>query len=266
MLVNITHFKKIGLRIILLFSLVLLFVFPAKAQIIIKGQVFDISKINPVENVKIYLNDSLVGLTDSLGRYQLPLHSSDSFYFEYQDKPTQKFTLSQVTYPLKLDISLRVSVPSKYSSLKEVTVYAKSYKQDSLENRREYADIFDYRKPGFSTNVGPDGAVGADVNELINIFRFKRNKRLKKFQQRLEITEQEKYINFKFNKLLVKRTINLEPPLLDTFMLWYRPSYEFVASTSEVQLTQYILLANDQFKKIIKVSALKKEEEMPVNK
>lgn len=253
------------MRIILLFSFILLFIFTVRAQIVIRGQVFDISKINPVENVKIYLNDSLVGLTDSLGRYQLPLDSTDSFYFEYRDKPTQKFTLSQVINPLKLDISLKVSVPSKYSFLKEVTVYAKSYRQDSLENRREYADIFNYQKPGFSTNVGPDGAVGADINELINIFRFKRNKRIKKFQQRLEITEQEKYINYKFNKLLIKRTINLEPPLLDSFMLWYRPSYEFAAAASEVQFTQYILLAYDQFKKIIKVSALKSKEEVPQN-
>ena len=238
----------------------LVFVSSADAQIVIKGQVFDISKINPVEHVKIYLNDSLIGFTDSLGRYEVPLHSKDSFYFEYQDKPTQKFTLSQVTYPLKLDISLRTSVPSKYSSLKEVTVYAKSYRQDSLENRRDYAAIFDYKKPGLSTNMGPDGTAGADINELINIFRFKRNKRIKKFQQRLEFTEQEKYINFKFNKIFVKRTTNLETPLLDTFMLWYRPTYEFVAAASEVQLMQYILLASEQFKKIVKVAAIKSEE------
>lgn len=249
------------MRIIVLLNFILLIVFPVKAQIIIKGQVFDISKINPVENVKIFLNDSLMGYTDSLGRYQLPLHSSDSFYFEYQDKPTQKFTLSQVTHPLKLDISLRVSVPSKYSSLKEVTVYAKSYRQDSLENRKEYAAIFNYQKPSFNTNVGPDGAVGADVNELINIFRFKRNKRIKKFQQRLEITEQEKYLNFKFNKLLIKRTTNLEPPLLDSFMLWYRPTYEFAAAASEVQLAQYILLAFEQFKKIVNVPVALKSED-----
>ena len=89
-----------------------------------------------------------------------------------------------------------------------------------------------------------------------------RNKRIKKFQQRLEITEQEKYINFKFNKIFIKRTTNLETPLLDTFMLWYRPTYEFVAAASEVQLTQYILLAYDQFKKIVKVTAVKNEEEV----
>ncbi len=249
------------MRIILLLNFLLVSILPAAAQITVKGQVFDISKINPVENVKVYLNGNLVGFTDSLGRYQVPLHISDSFYFEYQEKPTQKFTLSQATNPSKMDISLRISIPSKYTSLKEVTVYAKSYRQDSMENRKEYADIFDYQKPGFSTNIGPDGTAGADINELINIFRFKRNKRLKKFQQRLEITEQEKYINFKFNKLLIKRTINLESPLLDTFMLWYRPTYEFVAAASDVQLAQYILLAFEQFKKIVKVTAIKSEEE-----
>lgn len=249
------------MRLFLLFSFTLISFFSASAQISVKGQVYDISKVNAVENVKVYLNDSLVALTDSLGRYQISIHKADSFYFEYKNKPTQKFTLGQVTNPAKLDISLRVSVPSKYTALKEVTVYAKSYRQDSLENRREYADIFDYQKPGLSTSIGPDGTAGADINELINIFRFKRNKRLKKFQQRLEITEQEKYINFRFNKLFIKRTTNLEPPLLDTFMVWYRPTYDFVAAASEVQMTQYILLAFEQFKKIVKVTAVKSEEE-----
>ncbi len=253
------------MRLFLLFSLLLISTFSASAQITVQGQVYDISKVNPVENVKVYLNDSLIGLTDSLGRYKIPLNSTDSFYFEYQNKPTQKFTLNQVSNPYKLDISLRVAVPSKYTSLKEVTVYAKSYRQDSIENRKEYADIFDYKKPGLSTSIGPDGTAGADINELINIFRFKRNKRLKKFQQRLEITEQEKYVNFRFNKLFIKRTTNLEPPLLDTFMLWYRPTYEFVAAASEVQLTQYVLLALEQFKKIVKVTAIKSEEEVAGN-
>ena len=232
------------------------------AQVTVKGQVFDKSKLNPVESVKVFLNDSLIGLTDSLGRYEIPLLITDSFYFEYQQKPTQKFTLAQVVNPSKLDISLRVSVPSKYTALKEVTVYAKSYRQDSMENRKEYADIFDYKKPGLSTSIGPDGTAGADINELINIFRFKRNKRIKKFQQRLEITEQEKYINFRFNKIFIRRTTNLETPMLDTFMLWYRPTYDFVAAASEVQMTQYVLLAFEQFKKIVKVTAVKSEEEV----
>ena len=248
------------MRLYLLLIFLLVSLTPVAAQVTVKGQVFDKSKLNPVEHVKIYLNDSLIGYTDSIGSYEIPLLKTDSFYFEYQQKPTQKFTLRQVVNPAKLDISLRVSVPSKYTALKEVTVYAKSYRQDSLENRREYADIFDYQKPGLSTSIGPDGTAGADINELINIFRFKRNKRIKKFQQRLEITEQEKYINFRFNKIFIKRTTNLETPLLDTFMLWYRPTYDFVAAASEVQLTQYVLLAYEQFKTIVKVTAVKTEE------
>ena len=44
-------------------------------------------------------------------------------------------------------------------------------------------------------------------------------------------------------------------------MLWYRPTYEFVAGASDVQLAQYILLAFEQFKKIVKVTAIKSEEE-----
>lgn len=245
------------MRIILFLLLMLVGHTSLPAQVLIKGTVYDVSKINPVENVKVYTNDSLVAISDSLGRYHIFLQAKDSFYFEFRNKPTQKFGLKQVSARAPFDISLGVSVPSKYNALKEVIVYSKSYRQDSLENRNAYADIFEYQKPGFSTSMGPGGTVGADVNELINIFRFKRNKRLKKFQQRLEYQEQERYIDFRFNSLSIKRTTGLEPPLLDTFMRWYRPSYEFAAAASEVQLVQYILLAFDQFKKIQRISASK---------
>jgi hypothetical protein len=103
--------------------------------------------------------------------------------------------------------------------------------------------------------------VGADVNELINIFRFRRNKRLKAFQQRLELQEQEKFIDYRFNKVFVKRITGLQSPELDTFLVWYRPDYDFTRFSDEISFNQYILNASYHFRKLIQVSpALKKDE------
>jgi exonuclease I len=103
--------------------------------------------------------------------------------------------------------------------------------------------------------------VGADLDELINIFRFKRNKRLRAFQQRLETQEQEKYIDYRFNKLFVKRITGMEGVLLDTFLVWYRPSYEFARNSSELSFNQYILNAFYQYQKLVDISPAKKEEQ-----
>ncbi len=222
----------------------------------------DKSKKNVVENVMVLSTGGTSTATDSLGRYQIIIGPKDSLRFEYLNKPTQYFTLKDMADPEQFDVSIHVTVPSKYSVLREVIVYSKSYKQDSIENRETYADVFDYQKPGFATNIGPGGTVGADVNELINIFRFRRNKNLKSFRQRLEVQEQERYINYRFNQITVGRITGLSGSALDTFIVWYRPTYDFVAGSSEILFTQYVLEASYQYRKIMPFSstALKPEE------
>ena len=231
------------------------------AQFTISGTVFDSSKINYVENVRVVSTGGMFAITDSLGRYSVMAGENDSLIFYYNNKPTQKFIVKTIPDPSRFNISLRINVKGKYHILNEVIVFSKSYKQDSLENRQTYADIYDYKKPGLSTSITPGGGVGADVDELINIFRFKRNKRLRAFQQRLEMQEQEKYVAYRFNKLFVKRITGLEGVLLDTFLVWYRPSYEFTRNSDELVFNQYILNAFYQFQKLVDVSPAKKEEQ-----
>ena len=231
-----------------------------KAQIMISGTVLDSSKINYVENVRVVSSGGLFAITDSLGKYSITANESDSLTFYYKNKPTQRFAVRSIPDPSRFDISLRVNVRGKYHVMNEVIVFSKSHKQDSLENRQTYADIFDYKKPGLSTSITPGGGVGADVDELINIFRFRRNKRLKSFQQRLELQEQEKYIDYRFNKLTVRRMTGLTGEYLDSFMVWYRPDYEFVRTSDELVFNQYILNASYQFRKLVDVPAAKKEE------
>lgn len=220
----------------------------SSAQFVVTGTVFDSSKINLVEGVRVVNTSGTFAITDTLGRYSIWVNEKDSLSFVYNNKPTQKFPVSAVTDPSHFDISLHVKVKSKYTTLKEVIVRTKSYREDSLENRREYADIFEYKKPGIRTGIDPSGVVGADVNELINIFRFKRNKRLKAFQKRLEWQEEEKYITYRFNKTLIRRITGLEDPQLEAFVVKYRPSYEFVKDADEVAMNQYILKCLYQYK------------------
>lgn len=230
------------------------------AQILVSGTVLDSSKINYVENVRVVSSGGLFAITDSLGRYSILVEETDSLTFYYNKKPTQKFAVKSISDPSRFDISLRITVKGKYQVMNEVVVFSKSHKQDSLENRQAYANIFDYQKPGLSTSVTPGGGVGADLNELINVFRFRRNKRLKAFRERLEMQEEEKYIDYRFNKVNVKRITGLTGEYLDSFLVWYRPDYEFVRNSDELIFNQYILNAFYQFQKLVIIPAAKKED------
>ena len=233
---------------ILLFLFFSLGAFQLRAQFTVSGTVLDKTKINRVENVRVVSTGGMFAITDSMGRYSILVQPGDSLIFVYNSKPTQKFPVNTIPNPQQFEISIHMAIESKYSVLKEVVVYSKTYQQDSLENRQTYADVFNYSKPGLSTSIAPGGGVGADVNELINIFRFKRNKRLKAFQLRLEEQEQEHYIDYRFNKLLVGRITGLSGPALDSFVVWYRPDYEFVQQSSELVFNQYILNASYHFR------------------
>jgi hypothetical protein len=60
--------------------------------------------------------------------------------------------------------------------------------------------------------------------------------------------EQDKSIDHRFNKPLVRRLTNLDGARLDSFMVMYRPSYHFTMVTSDYEFQSYIKLCYDEFK------------------
>ena len=155
------------------------------------------------------------------------------------------------------DLSLQVNVPT----LKEVKIRPKNYKQDSIQNRVDYAKIFNYQKPKIKPTLNGMG-VGFDLDEIINMFRFKRNRSLASFQRRLFLDEQDKFIDHRFSKALVRRLTLLETPELDSFMLLYRPSFTFTKMAGDYEFQYYIKAAFLRFKKgLPPMAAIKQEEE-----
>ena len=90
--------------------------------------------------------------------------------------------------------------------------------------------------------------MGFDLQELINMFRFRRNRSMLAFQERLLLEEEDKYVDFRFNKALVRRLTLLEPPTLDSFMRLFRPSYDFTKNADDYQFRLYIKQAHYRFR------------------
>lgn len=185
-----------------------------------------------------------ITMTDSMGRYQIDVAEKDSIWFSYLGKPTPKYAVLKMMDVNQFDIALTL----KSHILEEVKIRNRNYRQDSIQNRKDYARIFDFQRPRLSTmtNIGPGGA-GFDLQELIRVFQFRKNRATEKFRERLEEQERQKFIDHRFNRGLVKRLTGLEEEALEVFMLRYRPSYSFSLLSSEYDFQLYIKKCYGQF-------------------
>jgi hypothetical protein len=219
-------------------------------EVMIRGAVYDSSRLVSIPMVRVRSTGGAVAYTDSVGRYSILVNPRDSIAFDYKGKSTSLFSVREIRYPMGFDISLQVTVADRYRTLKEVIVIGKSYRQDSIENRERYRKAFEF-DGGLTINSGGGmmGGAGLDPNSLINLFRFRRNKSMKSLQSRLLTEEAEKFVNYRFTKNMVKNLTGLEGGDLDRFMVVYRPSYEFAATTTDYQFYQYILDASRLYRK-----------------
>jgi len=233
----------------ILTCLILISILPlgnAIGQIQVKGTIYDVTQKIPLEGVSVMSTSGRGTSTDSNGHYSIMLPDKDSIFFSYLGKPTKPISVKDISSPWEFNMSLRVTS----GLLPTVFVRPKSYKLDSMQNRADYAKIFNFQKPNpFKTiNTGAGGVVGMDPNEIINLFRFKRNRQMASLQKRVLQQEQDKYIDHRYNKAIVKKLTGLQGSLLDSFMVKYRPDYYFVQARNDLELYQYIWEAGKQFK------------------
>lgn len=218
----------------------------AKAQVV-SGTVYDITKKTPIEGVTVMTTSGRGTFTDSIGRYQIRVSNNDSIFFSYLNKATPKYPVASIPNPHGFDISIL----KKVQELPGVTVKQRNYRIDSIQNRMDYAKIFGYEKPGIKTSTlstpGSFG-VGVDLNELINMFKFRKIRSTLAFQKRLLNEEKDKYINHRFNKGLVKKLTGLESPAIDSFMTEYRPTYEMTVQLNDLEFGHFIIQASKYFR------------------
>jgi hypothetical protein len=244
-------------HIVILFTC-FLFAQQLQAQYKIKGTVYDSSRNYYLSYVTVQSTGGKIAVSDQQGNYEISVGENDSIWFSYLNKPTVKYPVLTIKTPLQFDISLRVPV----DVLKEVKVRSRNYKQDSIQNRLDYAKAFEWHKPKIRavTPSGPGAAAGFDLNEIIRLFQFRKNRSWASFQKRLEEEEREKYVDYKFNKGLVLRITGLNGTARDSFMLRCRPTYEYCVMTSDYEFQLFIKQCYEEYK-LYKMSGDLKPEE-----
>lgn len=217
----------------------------AGAQVRVKGTVYDSSRRYVVEAVSVLSTSGQGTVTDSLGRYQLDVGEKDSIWFSFLGKPTPKYPVAGMVDPLRFDISLLL----RSDVLPTVKVRSRIYKEDSVQNRKDYAKVFNFKRPNLAsiTSVTPSG-VGFDLDEIIRLFQFRKNRSMERFRERLLEQERDKFVTHRFTKGLVRRLTALDGDALDRFMIQYRPTYEFALVSSDYDFQSYIKKAGEAFK------------------
>jgi hypothetical protein len=236
----------------LVFFVFLLFIcVNTNAQVItISGVVYDISGHQPIESVIVNSSNSRT-ITDSLGRYVINAKPKDSLWFSLFGKNSQKFPIDTVTEPRNFNVMIHVSG----YDLPEVKVRNSYYKLDSIQNRIDYAKYFNYQAPGIKLSnnqqlFGPAGlTLGFDLDAIINMFSFHKNRNLQYLQTRLVTQEHDKYIDYRFTKRFVQKITHLEGESLEKFMIFSRPSYELLGVLNDLELGLLIQNRFSAFKK-----------------
>jgi hypothetical protein len=233
--------------IVLLFLVCTVAANTASAQYRVKGHVYDSTRTYPIELVTVQSTGGQVTMTDSLGAYAINVAEKDSIWFSYLGRPTPKYPVLKIADVTQFDLALHL----KPDVMREVKIKTRNYKEDSLQNRLDYAKVFNFRKPslGTMTSVTSSG-VGFDLDEIIRLFQFRKNKSMERFRERLEQEEQDKFVDRRFSKGLVKRLtgIDKEEELAD-FMRKYRPTFDFTAGTSDYDFQYFIKIAYQEYKK-----------------
>jgi len=215
-------------------------------QLTLRGTVYNMYKTRPLDAVSVMATSGRGTTTDSNGNYIIVVNPDDSVYFSYLGRATMKYPVTGINTFTNFDIALHVDP----LELKEVRVMPRNYHMDSLQNRKDYAKIFDFKKPGFKLTSPSSGlGVGVDLDELINVFRFGRTRRFQSFQRRLIEEEEDKFVDHRFSHYIVKKITHLRDEEIDTFMIRFRPSYEFSKLANDYDFYDYIKLAYGQYKK-----------------
>jgi hypothetical protein len=239
-------FTHRSLLVLLAFGLILLGDRVCAQEVKIHGTVYNMYRTRPLDGVSVLCTSGRGTTTDSSGNYVITARSDDSIFFSYLGRSTTKYPVSTINSFTNFDVALHVDP----ITLKEISVMPKNYKMDSLQNRKDYAKIFDYKKPGFKLTSPESGlGVGVDLDELINMLRFQKIRRTVAFQRRLEDEEKEKFVDHRFSRYIVKKVTHMSEEELDTFMIRYRPSYLFCAVATDYDFLDYIKLAFSEYKR-----------------
>lgn len=225
-----------------------------QAQVHLRGLVYtDSIKQRPADSAMLYVNTGKHWYTNRQGMFSIDLPVYDTLYVFYQHKILAVPVTAVMLRQQYLNIYLNDTVHGKLTIDQLKPVFIKSnYEEDSINNRRDYENIFNYRKPKIaSNNKWKDSANGIPLDTKnkklglvsTSIFGIGRTGKQKMhLQKRLLNNEQLNYVAKYFTPALVQKYTDLRSrDSLSFFVLHYAPAYNDFITMNDLDLAQYII-------------------------
>lgn len=221
------------------------------AQQMLKGKIYDKETDSVLVSTTIYnLTRKAYALSSRDGDYTIEAREGDKVIFTSVGYLPD--TVKVLNY--MIDAGYDITMSLKNTLLKNVTVRAPNYKEDSLERREDYAAFYNRPKKQLVSKTGPSNGAGVAFSPIGFLHNRSKNK---KMARNLEYQEEQDFVDYSFSRRYVEKMTNLHGDSLLNFMLRYRPTYEFCRAASEEDMLHYI---ND------KLMLYLKHEEAPVKK
>ncbi len=213
---------------------------------IVAGVINDLN-FDPVARAKVFTSGGATAYTDSLGTFYMSVANlSDSVYVLFNNNTSRGYSIPpNRILSITLNMFLVESEFSDKESLPDVVVQNRNHYLDSIQNRSDYAKIFDPTTSGeyllkFLSNP-------INIGYLFKTFQFKQNKKRQVYIDFAVFLEQEKHIKQRYTKLLMRKYTDLEGEELEAFMGRYAPSYEKLQSMDDITLAQYVINCYKQY-------------------
>ena len=229
-------------KLLAILSVCLLSISAGAQQNYIYGYIRDSITDLPIQDVHVSgSRGDTSDYTNSSGLFVIKSAKGDTLTFLRVGYFSKKLVLAE---GVLLD-TLRVTMIPKTHELESVTVssygYA-DYQADSADRIKYFEQAIGYNKPLFDkSNTGAGLGISLD-----RIFSH-REKNKKRAYVLFKEVEEEKYVDFRFNSILVHSYTGFKGEKLQRFMNKYRPSYNWLRGhTRQVDLLYYI---NEKLKK-----------------
>lgn len=207
------------------------------AQQRIRGVVQTREEKLPMKGVQLINEyDSTIHYTDSNGNFEMNVKRGQLYSIYYPGYMVERFRISEGFIPNYFKLYLEktnIINPDRYA-YSDLTQYQK----DSIARYDLYKTTLEFPKlSGADAIASPFSAMS------------KKNRMAWEFQERFEMEERERYIDFTFNPQLVQDITKLEGDDLALFMRRYRPRYEDLRRMDTYKLLNYIRRMADYFRK-----------------
>lgn len=190
----------------------------------------------------VNLNNGYKARSNQHGRFGVKASRGDKIEIKVPGYEVKTILYTQLLFELD---TVKVIMTPLVTTLADVVVSAYNYldyQQDSAQRAADFVKENGMLKKTFDNRNGGPG-LGISIDNLFS----RREKRKRKAYDQFGIMEEEAYIRFRYNPILIKTLTGLSGANLQTFMLSTQPSYEWLREHETREDMLYYI--NDKMKK-----------------